>query len=130
MVLSEHFPAFLPFEVVELKRQNVDVNPEYSDSLDAELFTVHLMFEKPSAATHEAVELEGGKARLALNAALPPRLTGKDAFEMGLDEVLSYMHYSLYKFIVLTVIHCNIMCLYFTFPIFFHLNNIFPLNYP
>jgi hypothetical protein len=38
--------AFLPCEVVELKRQNVDINPDYTDSLDAELFTVHLMFEK------------------------------------------------------------------------------------
>lgn len=38
--------AFLTSEVIELKRQNVDINPEYSDSLDNELFTVHLMFEK------------------------------------------------------------------------------------
>lgn len=29
----------------------MDINPEYSDSLDSELFTVHLMFEKPTAET-------------------------------------------------------------------------------
>ena len=82
-----HFAAFLPFEVVELKRQNVDVNPEYSDSLDAELFTVHLMFEKPSAATKEAMEAEGGPVRLSPGAVLPPRRVGREAFEAGLDEV-------------------------------------------
>lgn len=44
--------------MVELKRQNVDINPEYSDSLDSELFTVHLMFEKPSAETAQAAIAE------------------------------------------------------------------------
>ena len=50
--------AFLPCEVVELKRQNVDINPEYSESLDNELFTVHLMFEKPTAETALAAAAE------------------------------------------------------------------------
>ena len=50
--------AFLPCEVVELKRQNVDINPEYSESLDSELFTVHLMFEKPTAETALAAAAE------------------------------------------------------------------------
>ena len=51
-----HFSAFRPCEVVELKRQNVDINPEYSDSLDSELFTVHLMFEKPTAETAQQAD--------------------------------------------------------------------------
>ena len=55
--------AFLPCEVVELKRQNVDINPEYSESLDSELFTVHLMFEKPTAETALAAAAEASQAR-------------------------------------------------------------------
>ena len=53
--------AFLPCEVVELKRQNVDINPEYSESLDSELFTVHLMFEKPTAETALAAAAEASQ---------------------------------------------------------------------
>ena len=102
-----HFAAFSPFEVVELKRQNVDVNPEFSDSLDAELFTVHLMFEKPSAATKEAMEAEGGPVRLSPGAVLPPRRVGREAFEAGFDEVralvvvcgrFSQLHYLIFSF--------------------------------
>ena len=66
--------AFLPPEVVELKRQNVDVNPEYSDSLDVELFAVHLMFEKAVG------DAPRGEFR-------PYRLQGREAFEAGLDEI-------------------------------------------
>jgi hypothetical protein len=85
-------PAFLPCEVVELKRHNVDINPEYSDSLDAELFTVHLMFEKPTAATAAAAAAEGGgtvefgRANSVLPAYASP-VVGKASFEKGLDEV-------------------------------------------
>jgi hypothetical protein len=84
--------AFLPCEVVELKRQNVDINPEYSDSLDAELFTVHLMFEKPTAATAAAAAADGGggadfgRANSVLAAYASPA-QGKSSFEKGLDEV-------------------------------------------
>ena len=66
--------AFLPPEVVELKRQNVDVNPEYSESLDVELFAVHLMFEP---ATGEPPRCEYRAYRTQ----------GRDAFEAGLDEI-------------------------------------------
>lgn len=59
--------AFLPCEVVELKRQNVDINPEYSDSLDSELFTVHLMFEKPSAETALAAAAEAQRVGTELS---------------------------------------------------------------
>ncbi len=90
-----HLLAFLPCEVVELKRQNVDVNPEYSDSLDAELFTVHLMFEKavgmlPGADDESRRDGNGDAvvARKSLPSLLPNRHSvGKDAFEAGLDEV-------------------------------------------
>ena len=69
--------AFLPPEVVELKRQNVDVNPEYSDSLEVDMFAVHLMFEAavgdPPRGEHRAYQLEG-----------------KIAFEWGLDEISKF----------------------------------------
>lgn len=75
---------------MELKRQNVDVNPEYSDSLDSDLFTVHLMFEKVSASGIDLTlegKKEGGGRQLPL-AMLPNRhQSGKEAFEAGLDEV-------------------------------------------
>ena len=59
--------AFLPCEVVELKRQNVDINPEYSESLDHELFTVHLMFEKPTAETALAAAAEAQQVRTSVH---------------------------------------------------------------
>jgi hypothetical protein len=78
---------------VELKRQNVDVNPEYSDSLDHELFTVHLMFEKPSMDT--TGHMTPGDCNTMVqrygNTLLPHRyLTGRDAFEAGLDEITKH----------------------------------------
>ena len=87
--------AFLPCEVVELKRQNVDINPEYSDSLDAELFTVHLMFEKPTAETAADAAADFGRS----NSVLPtfasyscnvPGQQGSLAFERGLEEICKY----------------------------------------
>ena len=38
------FIGFLPTEIIELRKHHVDVNPEYTDSLDPELFMVHVMF--------------------------------------------------------------------------------------
>lgn len=37
--------AFLSNHLVELQSEDVDVNPEYVDSLDAEFFKLHLVFE-------------------------------------------------------------------------------------
>ena len=81
--------------MVELKRQNVDINPEYSDSLDAELFTVHLMFEKPTAETAADAAADFGRS----NSVLPtfasyscnvPGQQGSLAFERGLEEICKY----------------------------------------
>jgi len=62
-------------EVVELRKQNVDVNPEYEESLDVELFTVQLILEPCSE----------GKADFIASEC---RLTAStNVFESGLDEI-------------------------------------------
>ena len=62
-------------EVVELRKQNVDVNPEYEESLDVELFTVQLILEPCSE----------GKANFIANESRLP--ASSSAFESGLDEI-------------------------------------------
>ena len=75
--------AFMPCDVVELKRQNVDVNPDYGESLDVELFTVHLMFEKPMCLVSPNTP-----SRISSSDVLPSyKFNNKDAFELGLDEI-------------------------------------------
>jgi hypothetical protein len=70
----------------------VDINPEYSDSLDAELFTVHLMFEKPTAETAADAASDFGRS----NSVLPTFASytvgqhGSLAFERGLEEICKY----------------------------------------
>ena len=66
--------------MVELKHSDVDINPQYQESLDIELFKVHLMFDisehvVPSTATGIVTRLPPF-----------PRL-GLPAFRAGLDEV-------------------------------------------
>lgn len=73
------YSAFLPAEVIELSKQNVDINPEYADSIDLATFSIHLLFEVPSAASMTKPEY--------LAFANSYRLRGKEAFEAGLDEV-------------------------------------------
>lgn len=63
----------------------MDINPEYSDSLDMDTFAMHLMFEP-------AAEASGRRTPdRTLPTVLDPLYTfparGKDAFEAGLDEV-------------------------------------------
>ena len=75
--------AFMPCDVVELKRQNVDVNPDYGESLDVELFTVHLMFEKPLCLVSPNTP-----SRISSSDVLPSyKFNNRDAFELGLDEI-------------------------------------------
>ena len=78
--------------MVELKRQNVDINPEYSDSLDAELFTVHLMFEKPTAETAADAASDFGRSNSVLPTFASYTLAqhGSLAFERGLEEICKY----------------------------------------
>ena len=70
--------VFMPGETVELKHDLVDINPEYAESLDVEMFTMKLFFERSLSSDDER--------RLR-----PGRLTyhqmGVGAFEAGLDEV-------------------------------------------
>jgi hypothetical protein len=71
-------------EVLELKHADIDVNPDYADSLDVEIFAVHLMFESSPELLPPL-----SPARPDLLTRLPafPSM-GLDAFEAGLDEVL------------------------------------------
>jgi hypothetical protein len=70
-----------------LKRVNVDVNPEYSDSLDNEAFSMHLMLEQVES---PLVSVPGKKTDLPTM--MSPLFTfpakGKQAFEAGIDEVM------------------------------------------
>ncbi len=78
-------------EVVDLRYSDVDLNPQYSDSIDLELLAVHLMFEtNPSL-----ISLQNNTNYAELNARkqmlLPPYpKMGIEAFEAGLDEVWFY----------------------------------------
>lgn len=78
----------MPTEIVELRHYNVDINPQYADSLDVELFKIHVMFE-----THEETldTLKAGRrgAQPDKVMQLPPyHKLGVEAFEAGLDEVV------------------------------------------
>ena len=65
--------GFLPTDVVELKRQNVDVNPEYAEHIDADMFVLHITFEQQVG--------ELGRKSLSYHSC------GRDAFDAGLDEI-------------------------------------------
>jgi hypothetical protein len=77
-----HLTAFLPPDVVELSKQNVDLNPEYADSLEDAVFSMHLMFDMVEEASLSKVEFR--------EFAESYQLRGREAFEAGLDEVLSH----------------------------------------
>lgn len=75
--------AFLPAEVIELSKHNVDINPEYADSVDTSTFSMHLLFEPPSQEVIQKPEYQAF--------ANTYQLRGKDAFEAGLDELSKYL---------------------------------------
>jgi hypothetical protein len=69
-------------EILELKSPDVDVNPQYCESLDVEIFTVHLMFENnPSLAPKQRIK----ESELCKLEVFPRK--GIEVFEAGLDEV-------------------------------------------
>jgi len=80
--------AFLAEEVLELKFGDVDINPQYADSLDLELFTIHLMFENnPVLITrNHSVPQTSGWIKLDV---FPRR--GMEAFDAGLQEVILFL---------------------------------------
>lgn len=87
---SFHLLAFLPPDVVELSKQNVDLNPEYADSLEDSIFSMHLMFDLVDESSMSKSEFR--------EFAESYQLRGKEAFESGLDEV---MHcFTLFYFIL------------------------------
>eukprot|EP01038_Epipyxis_sp_PR26KG_P012149 gene12149-16266_t len=75
--------AFLPNEVVELKYYNVDINPQYTDSIDADTFTVHIMFGNPDLSQYS----EHGSNHPSIPQLPIFHLAGIDSFEAGLDEI-------------------------------------------
>lgn len=80
------FLAFLPPDVVELAKHNVDLNPEYADSLEEAVFSMHLMFDTVDESSLSKAEFR--------EFAESYQLRGKEAFEAGLDEVCDvYIHF-------------------------------------
>jgi len=73
--------GFLPPDVIELSKRNVDVNPEYTDSLEDATFTVHLMFDAVSEAAMQKARMEKTQFVDAY------QLRGQAAFDAGLDEI-------------------------------------------
>eukprot|EP00606_Chrysophyceae_sp_TOSAG23-5_P000002 GSChrysophyteH2.ASY1.ANO1.805.1 assembled CDS len=78
-----HTCVLLP-EVMELRKQNVDVNPEYDDSLDVELFSAHLMFEASSQSKVDFIQKEGSSL---MQTQAKPKTWNQNTFEAGLDEI-------------------------------------------
>ena len=76
--------AFLSEEIIELRNVDVDINPQYADSIDVEIFKLHLMFDQ--AARNE------NPPPNHLTTLLPYTVLGPDSFRSGLDEV-SYLHH-------------------------------------
>jgi hypothetical protein len=74
--------AFLFDEILELKSPDVDINPQYSESLDVEIFTVHLMFENNPNLIPKYKPKDTDICKLPSF----PKI-GLEAFETGLDEV-------------------------------------------
>ncbi len=66
--------------MVELSKQNVDLNPEYAYSLEDTVFSMHLMFEPVDESSLSKSEYR--------EFAESYQLRGREAFESGLDEVL------------------------------------------
>jgi hypothetical protein len=64
---------------VELSKQNIDLNPEYSHSLEGACFSVHLAFDSV-----EESSLSKAEHREFADSS---QLRGKEAFEAGLVEV-------------------------------------------
>jgi hypothetical protein len=81
----------MPCEKVELHRENVDINPEYIDSLDSQFFKVNLMFEKSCSID-----------RLPEN-----KVAGRMAFEEGLNEVRSHFNRYSYETLLTDIFKCD-----------------------
>lgn len=67
--------------MVELRHSDVDVNPQYSDSIDGDTLVINLMFESNPALI--------GNVEKSHKESMLPRFSrqGIEAFEAGLDEV-------------------------------------------
>jgi hypothetical protein len=85
-----------------LKHYNVDLNPAYTDSIDLDHFTVHLMLEIPPPAASRPTSMSLSRGPMKKTSSVDPLLLrepakgdclkpyykpGLAAFEAGLDEV-------------------------------------------
>lgn len=68
---------------MELRNVDVDINPQYAESLDAEIFKLHLMFDN-------SARNENPAANQASVLPVYARL-GPESFQSGLDEVCSVL---------------------------------------
>ena len=87
-------PAFLTGEKLELRAEDVDINPNYTESIEIETFAMHLAFEDTFSSVDEA-DASKGKGRQQVHALdldkqrclAPYNNPGIAGFEAGLDEV-------------------------------------------
>jgi hypothetical protein len=80
---------------MELKNADVDINPQYADSLDAEIFKLHLMFDNSTRN-----ENPGPNQTIVL----PEYATlGPNSFKSGLDEVSIMTELKLHMYSILTL---------------------------
>lgn len=80
--------AFLAGDVLELKSYHTDINPQYVESLDLELFTIHLLFEETYSEDGKPLIIIDPSKKLTLDIFKP---LGLSSFQGGLNE-LSKIH--------------------------------------
>ena len=80
--------AFLAGDVLELKSYHTDINPQYVESLDLELFTIHLLFEDTYSEDGKPLISIDPSKKLTLDIFKP---LGLSSFQGGLNE-LSKIH--------------------------------------
>jgi hypothetical protein len=80
--------AFLAGDVLELKSYHTDINPQYVESLDLELFTIHLLFEETYSEDGKPLIIVDPSKKLTLDIFKP---LGLSSFQGGLNE-LSKIH--------------------------------------
>lgn len=93
----------MPTEILELKHYHVDVNPQYADSIEADVFKIHMMFETDesvleSIRAHQDPSVVANKVYHQLPDFIKD---GRDAFEIGLDEVGAHSD-SLYLLLIMS----------------------------
>jgi hypothetical protein len=55
--------AFMTGEKIELRAHEVDINPQYADSMEIETFTMHLSFESVTEADESGLGTSSGRGK-------------------------------------------------------------------